>query len=76
MYFPSKIPRIKESAGEYQEWVQEYTEFKCVYIILNNYFIKYVRIEPSVVERKNLFIFKNKITFDLSPLNMRPKIQV
>ena len=28
-----------------------------------------MRIEPYVVERKNRFIFENKIIFDLSPLN-------
>ena len=28
-----------------------------------------MRIEPCVVERKNKFIFENKITFDVSLLN-------
>ena len=31
-----------------------------------------MRIEPCVVERKNQFIFENKITFDVSPL-IRPR---
>ena len=35
-----------------------------------NFFINSVRIEPCVVDRKNRFIFSNKIFFDVSHLNM------
>ena len=43
-------------------------KYKKGFIIKLNLFIKPVRIEPCVVERKNRFDFE-KITFDLSPLN-------
>ena len=42
---------------------------RVIYIIIIHFFIKSLRIEPFVVERKNHFIFENKITFDVSPLN-------
>ena len=45
------------------------TEFKSFYINIIIVFIKSVRIEPIVVERKNRFNFENKISFDLSSVN-------
>ena len=35
----------------------------------NNFLIKYVCIEPCVIELKNQFIFEHKIPFDFSLLN-------
>ena len=40
-----------------------------VIIIIIHFFIKSVRMAPCVVEHKNRFIFENKITFDVWPLN-------
>ena len=42
---------------------------RVICIIIINFLIKSVRIEPCVVERKNQFIFENKITFDVLSIN-------
>ena len=42
---------------------------RVICIIIIHFFVKSVRIEPCVVERKNRFIFEKEITFDLSTLN-------
>ena len=44
---------------------RELSEFISGYIIIINFLIKSVRIEPCVVERKNQFIFEQTIYFDV-----------
>ena len=48
---------------------------RVMHVIIIYFFIKSLCIEPYVVERKNRFIFQNKITFDTFSLNTA-KIEV
>ena len=48
---------------------------RVMHVIIIYFFIKSLCIEPCVVERKNRFIFQNKITFDTFSLNTA-KIEV
>ena len=81
-YIVGKILKNKTSRPKISQWsVKIYliknflkyqegqSEFKSCHINIIYFFIKSLYIEPYVVERRNRFIFKNKITFDAFSLN-------